>query len=95
MINEEDRGMLYNPDLWPMWPLLPLKNPEKLQKNWNGEKKERFGVLHYNLSTGVYSWMPGAMLYGLGEDAPRQDKVTKTGQQELLDELLESGWIVD
>lgn len=80
----DDLEMINSPDLWPCWPLLPLKNPKMDDPNMPGTSAP--GVIIYTNPTRV---ILGCMfLMNFTDDTP-------SIQYESVQAMLDAGWIVD
>lgn len=82
--DERDRNMMKNPNNWPMWPLLPLKNHRDCEPG----QLPRIGVL-VAPHAGDVRFLPDKNVQDVTTDdlagVPQAD----------VDELLDDGWVVD
>lgn len=80
----QDRAMILDPDRWPAWPRLPIKNPGR----FNDSEERAFGVL---LAEDVRESGPITVRLHLIFEAANG----ATERFDDVDALLDAGWTVD
>lgn len=90
LMQENDHlGMMVRPDLWPGWPVLPMK---RYVGNDKTGKQMEPGIL-ISRADDKYLFIPGANIFeNVKTDDPR---VTPLGKDDLQTMVIEEGWVVD
>ena len=82
----DDLEMMQSPDLWPQWPVLPMKKRDD---------HNRPGVLVEVLFKSSYAWVPGATMFEkIKLNDPRLVLISK-GDTAALQAILDDSWVVD
>lgn len=83
---EQELAMMLNPDKWPLWPFLPLKNLKEREGGW-----PKPAVLYspYTKNNTLYLHEGKSLHDKLNSSEAK--KVTK----EELREMIAAGWVVD
>lgn len=103
----DDRWMINNPEEWPQWPFLPVKNPELIRKlGFSSDQGDQaFGVIlaYTDKKHWLYEKVAPVIVHLNVFDLPKAPNNTfkyllenfpKT-KFESLDALLAAGWVVD
>ncbi|MGW8177945.1 MAG: hypothetical protein ACWGQW_04010 [bacterium] len=85
---QDDRGMILHPDLWPKWPMLPVKR--RIYDKYGNFRDLECGVLFENTRFTVYV----VNLFMLPKTF-KEFQNTKHYKYSNVDELLADKWIVD
>lgn len=82
----DDLQMMQSPDLWPIWPILPMKKSDEHNKP---------GLLIEIMASYEYAWVPGATTFEkVAPTDPRVQRFAKDNTAKL-EEILADGWVVD
>jgi hypothetical protein len=82
----DDKAMIEHPELWPTWPLLPMKNRRLMRE----QRDDPNGGLGYiNAAFPTLLWL-GCVWIRLASK-----ETIPTMQYESIDAMLADGWVVD
>lgn len=86
-LSRDDLDFMKHPEKWPLYVCLPLKH----STDRDGRGFPRVSILFYLESTGKYRFYDNMTIY----DFPTGIDPTLEGGQEILEEIIKEGWIVD
>lgn len=92
---EEEVGFIERQQIWPMWPLLPVKHVNRGDRDH--PKDEEVGIMVGSLTNNIEPTVYLINLYSLKKDVSVGEQLqgVRTLEFESITELVRAGWIGD